>query len=195
MKLIVVRHGQTEYNAKKLLQGHIDGPLNEVGMAQAKELALKLKGENIDAIFSSDLERAMHTAREIATYHSAPIFYSKELREQNYGVFQLKEVDKFLSAGNESGISRVRFRPKDGESLLDLKRKVGSFIESLHEKYEGKTVIISAHAGIVWCIYAIYAHVPLQKAIKMHPVNTGVLIVNVDKNGGKIMDDKMFGSV
>ncbi|MHB1829989.1 MAG: histidine phosphatase family protein [Candidatus Micrarchaeaceae archaeon] len=194
MRLIVVRHGQTEHNAKKLLQGHVDGPLNEVGMTQAKELALKLKDEKIDVIFSSDLMRAKHTTKEIAAYHRAPVFYVKDLREQNYGIFQLMEVDKFLSAGGASGASRVRFRPQGGESLLDLKRKVGTFVDGLYEKYEGKTIIISAHAGVVWCIYAIYAHVPLQKAIKMQPKNTGVLVVGIDKNGGSILDDNMFES-
>ena len=65
MKLIIARHGETEENKKGILQGHLPGKLTELGIEQSKKLALRLKNEKIDAIYSSDLARASNTAKEI----------------------------------------------------------------------------------------------------------------------------------
>jgi len=97
MKLILVRHGETEENKKGILQGHLPGKLTELGRDQAKKLALRLKDEKIDAIFSSDLARASDTTREIAKYHpNVPLFFVEELREKNQGSLtgkSIKEID------------------------------------------------------------------------------------------------------
>lgn len=69
MKLIIVRHGETEENASEIIQGHSLGKLSKKGIEQSKKLALRLKGEKIDMIFSSDLERAKDTIKEVARFH------------------------------------------------------------------------------------------------------------------------------
>jgi probable phosphoglycerate mutase len=79
MRLIVVRHGETKENSKKILMGHRHGTLSRKGVRQARETALRLSHEKIDIIFSSDLRRAKLTAKEIARYHNAPIVYTKHL--------------------------------------------------------------------------------------------------------------------
>jgi len=69
MKLIITRHGETEENKNRIIQGHIDGTLSQLGLEQAKKLAERLKDEKIDLIFSSDLGRALNTAKEVAKFH------------------------------------------------------------------------------------------------------------------------------
>ncbi|MEJ2267962.1 MAG: histidine phosphatase family protein [Nanoarchaeota archaeon] len=83
MKLIIVRHGETEENLKKIWQGHLQGKLTKKGIEQAKKLANRLKDEKLDVIFSSDLDRASDTAKEIAKFHSeVPIYLVEDLRER-----------------------------------------------------------------------------------------------------------------
>jgi len=86
MKLILTRHGETIENQKKIMQGHLGGHLSENGKWQVRKLALRLKNEKIDAMYSSDLKRAADTAKEIAKYHkNIQINFVQELREVNLG--------------------------------------------------------------------------------------------------------------
>ncbi len=89
MKLIITRHGETEENRTGIVQGHLPGQLSESGIEQAQKLALRLKGEKIDVIYSSDLDRASDTAKEIAKDHpSVPIRFVRDLidQEKNYKI-------------------------------------------------------------------------------------------------------------
>ncbi len=190
MKVVVVRHGETEENVKRIMMGHRHGTLSKKGMIQAKKLAMKLRNQQIDAIFSSDLKRARDTTREIAKYHKVPIFYAKALREQNYGVFQGRPLEELI--GVKSARSRIAFRPLGGESLADLKLRVHKFMLGLGAKYYNKTILISAHAGVVWSLYSIYGHVPLARLVKMKPKNTGILVIQTEKNRSKILKDDVF---
>ncbi len=86
MKLILTRHGETEENKSKIFQGHLPTKLSKEGINQVRRLARRLKDEKIDAIYSSDLPRAIDTAKEIAKYHkNACLIFTKELREFDAG--------------------------------------------------------------------------------------------------------------
>src|SRR3989338_4033624 len=88
MKLILVRHGLTEENIKKITQGQTHGKLYPQGIIQAKKVGLKLKDEKIDVVYSSDLKRAVDTTKEIIKFHpDTPVHYVKELREASKGIF------------------------------------------------------------------------------------------------------------
>ena len=92
MRLILTRHGETEENKIGIMQGHLPGKLSAEGIEQAQKLALRLKDEKIDFIYSSDLARASDTAKEIASFHPhAPIKFVEDLRERNLGEFQGKK--------------------------------------------------------------------------------------------------------
>src|SRR5690606_30559966 len=96
MKLIITRHGETEENVAGILQGHLPGKLSARGIEQAKKLALRLQNDKIDFIYSSDLDRAADTAKEIAQYHpNAKIEFVENLRERNLGEFQGRKRSEF----------------------------------------------------------------------------------------------------
>ena len=88
MKLFLVRHGETDHNAKKLLVSITYVPLNEKGREQARLLAKRLKNEQIDVIISSPLSRARETAEIIAEQHGKKVIVSKELIERNFGALE-----------------------------------------------------------------------------------------------------------
>lgn len=78
MKLIITRHGETEENKAGIIQGYLPGHLSKTGIEQAKKVVLRLKDEKIDFIYSSDLDRAANTAKEIAKFHpDVPIEFVK----------------------------------------------------------------------------------------------------------------------
>jgi len=87
MKIFTVRHGQTDWNLQRRLQGHTDIPLNETGLEQARRIGLRLSAEKIDAIYTSDLIRAEKTAEAINGHHNAEIFTTTALREASLGKY------------------------------------------------------------------------------------------------------------
>ncbi len=97
--LIVIRHGETAWNRERRLQGQLDIPLNETGRAQARALATALAGEPIDAVYASDLSRAMATAAPLAEVLGLQVRPDARLRERSYGTLQGKtyaEVAEYL---------------------------------------------------------------------------------------------------
>ena len=88
MELLLVRHGETDWNRDRRFQGHADPPLNETGRAQARALADELAGEVIDAVYTSDLARARETAEILAARLGAEVVPLRELREIDVGEWQ-----------------------------------------------------------------------------------------------------------
>ncbi len=190
IRLIIIRHGETEENARNIIMGQMQGTLSAKGIRQAKRLALKLKNEKIDAIFSSDLCRARETTKEIARYHRATVVYTKELREQSYGVFQGRPRSEFFSAQ----ASKKAFTPQGGESLRAMRKRISAFLHQLERNkgLNGKCVLISAHAGVVRCSYSVLKPMPIKKSLRLMPKNTGMLIFDVSKKGSVLVKDDMF---
>src|SRR6266850_4226595 len=121
-RLCLVRHGETAWNAEGRVQGQLDLPLSETGLAQARALAAVLAGESFSAIYSSDLARARQTAQPLAGLLKKEVFLDARLRERHYGVFQGMT---YAEAGKRFPEGYARFKAKDpgyafdnGESLL-----------------------------------------------------------------------------
>src|SRR5574337_351345 len=127
-RLLLVRHGETAWNADGRVQGHLDIALNDVGRTQARRLAEKLRdeGERIDLIYSSDLARARQTAQAVADAAGVPLQITPALRERCFGAF---EGRRFADVQAELPQDAERWRRRDphwtppggGESLLDRK--------------------------------------------------------------------------
>src|SRR5690606_38476427 len=85
MRLLLTRHGQTDWNIARRYQGQSETPLNEKGIRQAEQLAKRLSTETIHAIYASDLSRGMNTAKAIAAFHSLDVEPDARLRELSFG--------------------------------------------------------------------------------------------------------------
>ena len=139
MKLILTRHGETVENQQDILQGHIPGKLSKEGIEQGKKLALRLKDEKIDVIYSSDLARASDTAKEIAKYHpNTPIHFVKELRATDLGSCTGKNI-------NEVDWNK---RPDDVETRDSIQRRVKRLLDDVSAKYPDGIIIFVGHNGI-----------------------------------------------
>jgi probable phosphoglycerate mutase len=159
--VLLVRHGETAWNAERRLQGHLDIALNPQGVRQAAAVARALAGIHIDAIVASDLQRASQTAQAIATAHQLPVQIDRTLRERCYGGFegllyseieqrfphefakwQAREVDAILPAGANLG-----------ESFREFYARTTGAILAQAARHPGQTLALVAHGGVLECAY------------------------------------------
>lgn len=147
MRLFIVRHGETEANAARILQGHAQNPLSEHGRAQARALAARLKHEQIHACFASDLARARETADIIAREAGLSVIECREIRERSYGEFEGRPAADYEAALSASGLSRELFRPERGENSGDLEKRVGFFLRWVTAQHAENNVLVVSHSG------------------------------------------------
>jgi len=181
MKLIITRHGETEENAAGIIQGHLHGKLSNIGISQAKKVALRLKDEKIDFIYSSDLARTSDTAKEIAKFHSTvPIEFVKELREKYLGEWQGKSKTEL---GFPKTLSIAGISPKDGETFEELFNRAKKFLYNILTKHSKDTVLFAGHNSINKALIAVITN-KTPDAIKsienLH--NTSICIFEIDED-------------
>jgi broad specificity phosphatase PhoE len=133
--LLLVRHGETDWNAAGRLQGHTDRPLNDFGRRQAKELAERLAGEGADAIYASDLQRAKETAEIVGQRLGLPVVLDPDLREKNWGNWEGLTGDERV---------HVEF---EGESTESHRDRVMGAVRRIVERHPGGRVIVVTHGG------------------------------------------------
>ncbi len=172
MRLILTRHGETVQNKEGLVQGHGKGTLSAEGLDQARKLSIRLKDEKIDFIYSSDLERASETTKEIAKYHkNVPVVFSKEARERFLGSLQgmkLSEID-------------WSEEPDDIETKEAMKERAKKFLLEIFEKHRGENVLVVSHGGFNRSLLAYIKGIDCGEIFNMDkPKNTSVYIINFD---------------
>ena len=156
-RIIAIRHGETAWNVDSRLQGHLDIPLNDVGLWQARQAALALADEPIDAIYSSDLQRAWVTAQAIAETTQAPLAAHQGLRERSFGVLQGHTFEE-LEAKEPEQAYRWRkrdpaFAPEGGESLIALCERITTTTHALAAQHVGGQIVLVAHGGVLDVLY------------------------------------------
>lgn len=134
-------HSTTLDNEAKLASGWYDVDLSELGKAQSLELLERCKDRNLDAIFCSDMQRAVKSAIPTAEQLKLPIYVDRRLRECDYGTFTHKDK-KTVDAEK---IARIIEPFPEGESYKQCIERVGEFLVWLKERYDGKTVLIIGH--------------------------------------------------
>jgi len=183
MKLYLVRHGLTEENASRVIQGWNPGKLSALGIEQAERLARRLKGVRFDAIYSSDSRRAADTARIIARFHDTPIQFTAALRERHMGVFQGRPAVEFERTQQQSGLSETDFTPEGGESLAALRQRAASFVRSLHARHLRQTVLLVAHGRWNGMLLSAASGMSLEQGLTLRQTNTCVNILECDERG------------
>lgn len=165
MNLLLIRHGQTDWNLAQRFQGQSDIPLNETGRKQAQALAERLAAEPFDAVYSSDLQRATETARITCRSGFQPdICPDPRLREVNFGNWEGLTYDEIKAkhpetlAAWESDI--FKNAPPHGETLEGLAIRVQSMLDELREKHEDQNILIVAHGGVLQTLICLALKLP-----------------------------------
>jgi 2,3-bisphosphoglycerate-dependent phosphoglycerate mutase len=160
-EILLIRHGETAWNAKKRLQGHLDIPLNEEGERQAAALGRALRDESLDAVFSSDLQRARQTAEAIARPRALQVRMDRGLRERCYGAFEgmlYGEISQRYPAAYAAWQARdIDARFPEGvhvaETLREFSHRVVSTITRIVTENNFRRVAMVAHGGVLECAY------------------------------------------
>lgn len=181
-EILIIRHGQTEWNAAKRLQGHSDIPLNEKGVLQALALAQTLCTEKLVAVFSSDLQRAWKTAEEIAKWHNIPVQIDPAFRERSYGAFEGLSRDEIKSRYPQSHAAWYAADPdhvfppgeRPAESIRTFHNRAIDAIYRIAAPYTGKKIVLIAHFGIIESAYRVALDLPLEVRNRVPVLNTSI---------------------
>jgi probable phosphoglycerate mutase len=181
--LILIRHGETKWNAEGRWQGQADIPLNPRGMRQAKEMAKSLADRHLDAIYSSDLLRARQTAEQLARVSGQTVHYDRRLREIDQGLWEGMLLNE-IQSGYASLLERRRSdpwkaAPPGGETISQVHDRVIECVEEILKNHSDQTVAIVSHGFALALILASYLHQPVEKTWELIPKNCEALEINV----------------
>lgn len=148
--IYVTRHGQTEWNLEKRLQGHGDSPLTEFGINRAKELSNRVKELDIDIIYASPIERAYKTAYIIKGDKDIEVKIHDGLKEMNFGDYEGRITEEVMKENPDWDIKAImrgnlEMSAPNGETLAEVRERVNSAMKEIIEENEGKTILVVAH--------------------------------------------------
>ncbi len=150
-RLLLVRHGDTELNSRERYWGHNDIKLSTAGLKQAEKLRERLATENIDVVYSSELQRASLTAKIIVSSHHLDVITCAEMREINFGRVEgltFDEISHLYPELTEQWTNwSLELKFPDGEGVNELNCRVSKFLDRLKKQIPDETILIVAHAG------------------------------------------------
>jgi len=182
-ELIVIRHGETDWNRLQRFQGQIDIPLNATGLAQADQLGQRLQHEPIDVLVCSDLQRAAATAEAVARHHPrAPeLAPAPEAlwREQAFGVLEGLDGPTIREHHPDLWAQWIRHEadyalPGGGESNRAFHARVMQALQALVQRHAGRRVVVVSHGGVLDMLWRTAHAAPLSGARSCEIPNTGV---------------------
>lgn len=188
LKIMLIRHAQTGWNQTRRLQGgNSDTELNEEGERQCRCLALKLKGDDIKAVYSSPLSRALGTARAIASQHGLDVITEPALREIDCGSMEgstVKDIGQRLRElliAKEEG--NLLFKGCGGESLEELQKRAWGAIERIASQYSDGTVVVISHYFVIATILCTVLGHPVFQLGKFRLGETSISAINFSDSG------------
>ena len=196
-EILLIRHGETDWNAVKRLQGHCDIALNAHGQVQADALGQALRDEPLAAIISSDLQRARQTAQALAVRQAGPlqVICDPGLRERCYGAFeglyysdisqrypaafaawQARDIDAVFPPGARAGESFRAFYARSVTAMLHWARR-----------YPGQKIALVAHGGVLECAYRAALSLPLSTPRDFPVLNASVNRLRLEADALRLM--------
>ena len=177
-EIILIRHGETEWNSQKRMQGHSNSDLSSVGQAQIQALGQWMKNVPFDLIYSSDSLRAKQTAEAITQFSGHELQFDQRLREKNLGVFEgftseearerHPEVFRlFKTAGSKYVID-------EGESTQQLQDRALEIVNEIRIKHPEERVLLVTHGGFIRVVMKHSLGLSLETPTRFLIRNTGV---------------------
>jgi probable phosphoglycerate mutase len=190
-ELILIRHGETEWNRELRFQGHVDIALNATGLEQARRVGERLAGEKADAVYASDLIRAQQTARPVARALGLAAVTDAALREQCFGQVDGMRVEDIQAKHPAAWEGWLRFDEDHcmpgGESLKQFHARVMEALHRLVAAHVGQTLVVVTHGGVLDMIYRTARSLGLSGPRQSEIPNAGVNRVRVREGGIDIL--------
>lgn len=163
LSLLLIRHGQTAYNASGRIQGWLDVPLDEVGRQQARRLAARLSAQGVNAVYSSTLARALDTARPIAEACGVPLQADDRLREYNMGEWTGLTREEIVARFGAPPLGSDAAIP-NGETAHQVFERLRSFLDELLARHApGEQVVLVSHGGALNTLVAGLLGLTIQR--------------------------------
>ncbi len=149
LRLFLVRHGETDANLKRYLQGMINGPLNATGREQAERLGRHLQSVSLDRVWSSDMQRAIDTAAAVAGPHGLTVDIDPRLREWDVGDLDGQPAAIYLQMIKATGKPLSQFVPPGGQTLPEVRQRADAVIRQLVDAHLGETILMCSHGDFM----------------------------------------------
>ena len=191
-RFCLVRHGETDWNVERRLQGHTDIPLNEKGAQQASQMASALQAIDLqfDVLYTSDLQRAAQTAHAIEKVFRVSAIVHKGLRERNLGVLQgltMKEAPDLEPELWNTHLSRsLHEELRGGESIVQFADRIRNALEEIYLKHKGETVLLVSHGGALDMMYRIASNQALDADKAVSVPNASLSWISHDGQSWKV---------
>ena len=195
MNLILIRHGETEWNRAGRCQGIADIELNANGRRQVRELALSLREHHIAAVYSSDLRRALGTAEEIAGHHGLYVNIDPDLREMNQGELEgmmFTEIrERYAHVLKEWRESPETLKLPKGESLTEVQDRAWNVFQKLNRLHNGDTVVAVSHNLTITALLCKITGTGLKgfRNFKLHAACKNIIVSGNDTLKVDVLND------
>jgi 2,3-bisphosphoglycerate-dependent phosphoglycerate mutase len=190
-ELILLRHGETDWNRELRFQGHVDVALNAIGQEQARRLARRLARETAHRLYASDLLRARQTAHPVALQLGLASVSDPALREQSFGRVDGMRVDEIKAQHPQAWEGWLKFQEDfsmpEGESTRQFHARVMDAVHRLVTAHPGQTLVIVTHGGVLDMIYRTARSLGLSGPRQSEIPNAGLNRVRVHEGGIDIL--------
>ena len=187
-KLLLVRHGETDWNRDGRWQGGSDTRLNDVGREQARALAQQLDGE-IDVLYSSDLARARETAEIVAAKLGLEVRLDPRLRERGFGSWEgltTTEIEERFADAHRRWLAGEGAGADDAEAFEDFSARVEDFLSDVLRLHPGEEVLVVSHGGSIRVIHALAAGVDYVRDHRLIPGVPNCSVARYGARDGKL---------
>ena len=198
-ELVLIRHGETDWNREARWQGQSDVPLNSTGIRQAQVAAEGLRGTKLEAIYTSDLQRARQTAEAVAAATGAYVRQDRRLREIGLGAWEGMNFDEIHRRDGEAldlfRADPVNSRAPGGESVPEVRRRVLACLQDILRAFPQGSVAVVSHGLALAVVKVLLRGLPLKTVWQHEAANAAVEVIQaspgsyVDVQGGpKVWD-------
>jgi len=190
-EIIIIRHGETEWNKTGRFQGHSDVPLSAEGRAQAAALGQNLALDHVDAIYASDLTRAMETAAPLAKRFGLEVISDPLLRELNFGAWEGRHFDD-VNAENPNAMKNFYTDPEqadipESEPFPEFQRRVAGRVREIVAQERGKRIVVVSHGASIRILLADILAMPIRSIWHISQLNTAVNKIRFEDDGFAIV--------
>jgi broad specificity phosphatase PhoE len=185
-RLLLIRHGETEWNVARRFQGHRDSPLTARGLWQAARVAERLRALPVAALSSSDLPRTLATAEPIAAALGLPVRLAPAFREANFGDYEGATYQELVAA-HGAAVERwasdpIQLAPPGGETMAALQARVATLIRATIAAHPGETVALVGHGGSVRAAVMEVLQMDLAHFRRLRMDNAGLTAIEGDEH-------------
>ena len=187
-RIFLTRHGQTVTNKEGRFCGHSETQLTTLGEQQARALGARLAGEKLDACYTSDFSRAMHTAALVAGERRLAAHVDPDLRELHYGEWEMeRESDIRRRFPDQHKLMREEdpaWRPPGGETIAEVRARTAESFERIVAAQGGKRVLVVSHGTAINCMLSALLGMPESHVFRIDIANCG--LTEIDVRAGRV---------